>query len=69
MLLRKSVDDQGVTQRKLNILPTQTSRPGLPLHIIATRHLLLRPYRPLLFRQPSYCPVEGCKPPVISTTG
>ena len=40
---------QEVTRRNLNIQPTLTSRPGLPVRIIVNRDLVLRPYQPLFF--------------------
>jgi len=40
---------QEVTRRNLNIQPTLTSRPGLPVRIIVNRDLQLRPYQPLFF--------------------
>lgn len=42
---------QEVTRRNLNIQPTLTSRPGLPVRIIVNRDLVLRPYQPLFFGQ------------------
>ena len=36
-----------MTRRNLNIQPTLTSRPGLPVRIIVNRDLVLRPYQPL----------------------
>ncbi|HEH9395067.1 TPA: TrbI/VirB10 family protein [Aeromonas salmonicida] len=42
---------QEMTRRNLNIQPTLTSRPGLPVRIIVNRDLVLRPYQPLLFNQ------------------
>ncbi|EOG4615982.1 TrbI/VirB10 family protein [Pseudomonas aeruginosa] len=40
---------QEMTRRNLNIQPTLTQRPGLPVHIIVNRDLVLRPYQPLFF--------------------
>jgi type IV secretion system protein VirB10 len=40
---------QEVTRRNLNIQPTLTSRPGLPVRIIVNRDLVLRPYQPVTF--------------------
>ncbi|BCX53378.1 TrbI/VirB10 family protein [Comamonas thiooxydans] len=40
---------QEVTRRNLNIQPTLTERPGLPVRIIVNRDLVLRPYQPLFF--------------------
>lgn len=40
---------QEVTRRNLNIQPTLTSRPGLPVRLIVNRDLVLRPYQPLIY--------------------
>jgi type IV secretion system protein VirB10 len=40
---------QEMTRRNMNIQPTLTSRPGLPVRIIVNRDLVLRPYQPLFF--------------------
>ena len=40
---------QEMTRRNMNIQPTLTERPGLPVRIIVNRDLLLRPYQPLFF--------------------
>lgn len=42
---------QEMTRRNLNIQPTLTERPGLPVRIIANRDLVLRPYQPLFFNK------------------
>ncbi|MFM5701002.1 TrbI/VirB10 family protein [Aeromonas caviae] len=42
---------QEVTRRNLNIQPTLTERPGLPVRIIVNRDLVLRPYQPLFFNR------------------
>ena len=42
---------QEVTRRNLNIQPTLTERPGLPVRIIVNRDLVLRPYQPLFFNK------------------
>ncbi|AYW40760.1 TrbI/VirB10 family protein [Pseudomonas aeruginosa] len=42
---------QEVTRRNLNIQPTLTSRPGLPVRIIVNRDLVLRPYQPMIFNR------------------
>lgn len=42
---------QEMTRRNLNIQPTLTERPGLPVRIIVNRDLVLRPYQPLFFNQ------------------
>ncbi|MEG7167988.1 TrbI/VirB10 family protein, partial [Pseudomonas aeruginosa] len=38
---------QEVTRRNLDIQPTLTQRPGLPLRVIVNRDLVLRPYQPV----------------------
>ena len=40
---------QEMTRRNMNIQPTLTEQPGLPVRIIVNRDLLLRPYQPLFF--------------------
>ncbi|MCR6700936.1 MAG: TrbI/VirB10 family protein [Dokdonella sp.] len=40
---------QEMTRRNLNVQPTLTERPGLPVRIIVNRDLVLRPYQPLFF--------------------
>lgn len=42
---------QEMTRRNLNIQPTLTERPGLPVRIIVNRDLALRPYQPLFFNR------------------
>ncbi|WP_186097859.1 TrbI/VirB10 family protein [Burkholderia gladioli] len=42
---------QEMTRRSLNIQPTLTERPGLPVRIIVNRDLVLRPYQPLFFNR------------------
>ncbi|WP_068639524.1 TrbI/VirB10 family protein [Thauera butanivorans] len=42
---------QEMTRRNLNIQPTLTQRPGLPVRIIVNRDLVLRPYQPLFFNK------------------
>lgn len=51
--LRNSVNQVGqeMTRRNLNLQPTLTERPGLPVRIIVNRDLVLRPYQPLFFKQ------------------
>ncbi|MCG9000344.1 conjugal transfer protein TrbI [Laribacter hongkongensis] len=51
--LQDSVNQVGqeVTRRNLNIQPTLTERPGLPVRIIVKRDLVLRPYQPLFFNR------------------
>ncbi len=41
---------QEMTRRNMNIQPTLTSRPGLPVRIIVNRDLVLRPYQPMFFQ-------------------
>lgn len=54
---RDSVQDsvnqigQEMTRRNMNIQPTLTERPGLPVRIIVNRDLVLRPYQPLFFHR------------------
>ncbi len=47
--LQDSVNQVGqeITRRNVDIRPTLTQRPGLPLRIIVNRDIPLRPYRPL----------------------
>jgi len=47
--LQDSVNQVGqeITRRNVDIRPTLTQRPGLPLRIIVNRDIALRPYRPL----------------------
>ncbi|MBB5214403.1 TrbI/VirB10 family protein [Parapusillimonas granuli] len=42
---------QEMTRRNMNIQPTLTSRPGLPVRIIVNHDLMLRPYQPLFFNK------------------
>lgn len=35
----------------MNIQPTLTERPELPVRIIVTRDLVLRPYQPMFFNR------------------
>jgi type IV secretion system protein VirB10 len=42
---------QEMTRRNMNIQPTLTSRPGLPVRIIVNKDLVLRPYQPLFFNE------------------
>ena len=51
--LQDSVNQVGqeMTRRNMNIQPTLTERPGLPVRIIANRDLVLRPYQPLFFNR------------------
>ena len=44
---------QEVTRRNLDIQPTLTQRPGLPLRVIVNRDLVLRPYQPVTAQQGS----------------
>jgi len=49
--LQDSVNQVGqeISRRNMNIQPTLTSRPGLPVRVIVNRDLVLRPYQPLFF--------------------
>ncbi|WP_182120253.1 TrbI/VirB10 family protein [Acidovorax sp. FHTAMBA] len=51
--LQDSVNQVGqeMTRRNMNIQPTLTARPGLPVRIIVNRDLMLRPYQPLFFNR------------------
>jgi type IV secretion system protein VirB10 len=51
--LQSSVNQVGqeLTRRNMNIQPTLTERPGLPVRIIVNRDLVLRPYQPLFFNR------------------
>ena len=40
-----------MTRRNMNIQPTLTERPGLPVRIIVNRDLVLHPYQPLFFNR------------------
>jgi type IV secretion system protein VirB10 len=40
---------QEITKRNLNVQQTLTIRPGLPLNVMVTKDLVLRPYQPLFF--------------------
>ncbi|MFN3359658.1 MAG: TrbI/VirB10 family protein [Pseudomonas sp.] len=42
---------QEVTRRNLDIQPTLTQRPGLPMRVIVNRDLVLRPYQPFSTQQ------------------
>ncbi|MDX4956526.1 TrbI/VirB10 family protein [Delftia acidovorans] len=42
---------QEITRRNMNIQPTLTERPGLPVRIIVNRDLILQPYQPLFFHR------------------
>lgn len=51
--LQDSVNQIGqeMTRRNMNIQPTLTERPGLPVRVIVNRDLVLRPYQPLFFNR------------------
>ena len=51
--LQDSVNQVGqeMTRRNMNIQPTLTERPGLPVRIIVNRDLVLRPYQPLFLQR------------------
>nr|WP_315598502.1 TrbI/VirB10 family protein [uncultured Cupriavidus sp.] len=51
--LQSSVNQAGqeLTRRSLNIQPTLTARPGLPVRIIVNRDLVLRPYSPIILKR------------------
>ncbi|WP_017914559.1 MULTISPECIES: TrbI/VirB10 family protein [Xanthomonas] len=54
---RDSVQDsinhigQELTRRNMNVQPTLTARPGLPVRVIVNRDLVLRPYQPMFFHR------------------
>ncbi|CAQ44832.1 TrbI/VirB10 family protein [Stenotrophomonas maltophilia] len=50
--LQDSVNQVGqeMTRRNMNIQPTLTARPGLPVRLIVSRDLALRPYQPMLYQ-------------------
>ncbi|EPM0010112.1 TrbI/VirB10 family protein [Pseudomonas aeruginosa] len=41
---------QEITRRNMNIQPTLTMRPGLPVRVIVARDLVLRPYQPMFYQ-------------------
>ena len=41
---------QEMTRRNMNIQPTLTERPGLPVRLIVARDLVLRPYQPMFYQ-------------------
>ena len=51
--LQDSVNQVGqdMTRRNLNIQPTLSARPGLPVRLIVSRDLALRPYQPVFFQR------------------
>ncbi|WOB09647.1 MULTISPECIES: TrbI/VirB10 family protein [Burkholderiales] len=51
--LQDSVNQVGqeVTRKNMNIQPTLTARPGLPVRVIVSRDLVLRPYQPMFFNR------------------
>jgi type IV secretory pathway VirB10-like protein len=50
--LQDSVNQVGqeMTRRNMNIQPTLTARPGLPMRLVVARDLVLKPYQPLFFQ-------------------
>lgn len=42
---------QQMTRRNMNIQPTLTIRQGMPVQVVATRDITLRPYRPLFINR------------------
>mgnify|MGYP002715435287 CR=1 FL=1 len=42
---------QEMTRRNMNIQPTLSARPGLPVRLVVSRDLTLRPYQPLMFNR------------------
>jgi len=53
--LQDSVNQVGqeMTRRNMNIQPTLTARPGLPVRIVSNRDLVLRPYQPFFLQRGS----------------
>ena len=51
--LQDSVNQVGqeMTRRNMNIQPTLTARPGLPVRIIVNKDVALRPYQPLFLQR------------------
>jgi type IV secretion system protein VirB10 len=51
--LQDSVNQVGqeMTRRNLNIQPTLSARPGLPVRLVVSRDLVLRPYQPLFVQR------------------
>ena len=39
-----------ITRRNMNIQPTLTARPGLPVRLVVARDLVLRPYQPMFYQ-------------------
>lgn len=50
--LQDSVSQAGqeMTRRNMNLQPTLSARPGLPVRVIVNRDLALRPYQPLFYQ-------------------
>lgn len=50
--LQDSVNQVGqeLTRRNMNIQPTLTARPGLPVRVVVARDLVLRPYQPVFYQ-------------------
>lgn len=50
--LQDSVNQVGqeITRRNMNMQPTLTSRPGLPVRVIVAKDIALRPYQPLFYQ-------------------
>lgn len=64
----------GVTRRNLNIQPTLTVRPGLPVRVIVNRDLVLRPLPKteivkLTFACPSSLKATSAAPQRLDRTG
>jgi len=41
---------QEMTRRNINVQPTLTARPGLPVRLVVARDLALRPYQPMFYQ-------------------
>ncbi|WP_291519281.1 TrbI/VirB10 family protein [Acidovorax sp.] len=42
---------QELTRRNMNVQPTLTARPGLPVRVLVARDLVLRPYQPMFYQR------------------
>jgi len=42
---------QEMTRRNMNVQPTLTARPGLPVRVIVARDFVLKPYQPLFYQR------------------
>jgi type IV secretion system protein VirB10 len=53
--LQDSINQVGqeMTRRNMNMQPTLTLRPGLPVRVLVSRDIALRPYQPLFYQRGS----------------